>query len=136
MFNYLKTIGAHSGAPEPEFMPVLAATAIVKGSICEMEAGALTNSFTAGKSKFVALEGKAAKEAKGEIKCIRVLPGMIFDVEFNGDPTELAAGMLVTPLTGSDGCYIYCEDGEGGTIEVVDASSYDSTGMITVTIHC
>ncbi len=136
MFNYLRTIGAHSGAPEPECMPVAAAAVFCKGCICEMSAGVLANSFTEGKSKFLVLEEKKANDGKRAVKCIRVLPGMIFEADFTGDPTELAAGMLVTPLLGGDDNYIYCEDGEGGTIEVVDASEYESTGRITVTIHC
>ncbi len=136
MFNYLKTIGAHCGAPEPECMPVAAFDVFAKGSICEMNAGYLANSYTAGKSKFLVLEDKAAKDGKDALKCVRILPGMLLEADFTGDPSELAAGMLVAPLIGGDGSYIYCEDSDAGTIEVVDASSYEDTGRITVTIHC
>ena len=135
MFKYVKTIGAHCGAPEPEKMSISNATAVTMGSICEMNSGNISCDYTEGKSKFITLEDKAANDGKTKIKCIRILPGMLFSVEFSGTIANVTVGTLVSPKADSAGFYTSCTEGSG-ILEVVDKSEYASTGRITVTIHC
>ena len=134
MFKYLKTIGAHTCAPEPEHIRVKTATVIKSGALCEMVDGYISSSYTEGKSKFIALEEKAAGVYKRSIKCIRVLPGMLFEVAFIGEVNNIPAGSLVMPICSDYDNYLHCEEGTSG-IEVVNTDSYETTGTITVTIH-
>ena len=135
MFKYLKTIGAHCGAPEPEYMGVSNNCTITSGSLCEMHSGVLTSKLTQGKSKFITLEDKESGDGNTKIKCMRVLPGMIFAVDFEGEIANIDVGTLVSPTTDSDGYYCYCGEGSGA-LEVVDTSDYDKMGKIALTIHC
>ena len=134
MFKYLKTIGAHSGAPEFENLKAKTTMVIMNGSLCEMEDGYLSNSYTEGKAKFIALEEKADGVYKTSIKCLRVLPGMLFEVDFIGEAHSIPAGTYVMPINGDYGCILHCEEGSSG-IEVVDSSNVEATGKIIVTIH-
>ena len=135
MFKYIKTIGAHCGAPEPEYMPVEASAEILKGSMCEMVDGFLTNAYTTGKSKFLPLESKEVNDGKKFIKCIRILPGMLIEASFLGDFSSIKAGTLTTITTDGNEAFNYCEEGSG-QFEVVDTTDCEKTNKITVTIHC
>ena len=134
MFKYLKTIGAHSGAAEPEYLRVKTATTVKLGTLCEVSDGYLSNSYTAGKTKFVSLEGKEHDENKKFIKCLRVLPGMFFEVDFMGEVENIPAGTMVMPINDSDDNYYHCEEGSG-RIEVIDSDCFATTNKIIVTIH-
>ncbi len=134
MFKHIKTIGAHCGAPEPERMPIGKTASMPEGCLCELQAGALTSSVSAGKAKFITVEKKEADDGRNKIKCIRVLPGMLFRTKFTGDIDSTPAGTLIAATTDSDGFYTQCQEGSG-TLEVIDTSEYTSTGNITVTIH-
>ena len=134
MFKYLKTIGAHTGAPETERVRVKTAAVIQVGAMFEMSDGYLSNSYTEGKSKFIAIEEKAPGVYKSSIECIRVLPGMLFEVEFIGEINNIPAGTSVMPICSEYDNYLHCEEGTSG-IEVVNTDSYATTGKITVTIH-
>ena len=85
MFKYIKTIGAHSGAPEIEYLPVDSSTRIVKSSLCQIKDGYLVSEYVVGKSTFIPLEGKEEYDGKKKIKCIRILPGMLIECDFYGD---------------------------------------------------
>lgn len=135
MFKYVKTIGAHCGAPEPELFAINNASNMPAGCLCELLNGRITSSDNDGKSKFITLERKVANDGKTKIKCIRVLPGMLFDVDFDGDTANAPAGDFVSPALDDEGFLTLCEEG-GTNIEVVDTSKYNNTGKITVTIHC
>ncbi len=135
MFKYLKTIGAHTCAPEPEHLRIKTSTVINVGALCEMSDGYISNSYTEGKSKFIALEEKADGVYKSFVKCMRILPGMLFEVEYIGEIKNIPAGTLVMPICNEYGNLLHCEEGISG-IEVVDTSAFESTGKITVTIHC
>ena len=134
MFKYIKTIGAHCGAPETERMPISKTASMPEGCLCELQAGALTSSVSAGKAKFITIEKKEADDGKNKIKCIRVLPGMLIKVEYTGDIDNATVGTLIEASADSDGFYTQCQEGSG-TLEVIDTSEYTSTGNITVTIH-
>lgn len=135
MFKYLRTIGAHCGAPETENMPVDPEASIDKGSMCEMVGGLLTNAYTVGKSKFIPVENKRTGDGKKFLKCIRILPGMLIEANFIGDFSSVKAGDLVNITTQDDEAYTYCEIGDG-QFEVVNTENTYTHNTITVTIHC
>ena len=134
MFKYFKTIGAHCGAPEPEYIAIGSSTVMPIGSLCEVEGGALVCASSAKKSKFITTESKAVGDGKLKIKCIRVLPGMLVKVDYDGSIDNISAGSTIAPSV-SDGSCTSCQEGDGG-IEVVDVSEYSTKGTVTVTIHC
>ena len=136
MFKYLKTIGAHSGAPEIEYLPVRSDSCIYKDSLCEMQAGYLSNSFTNGRSKFIPIETKNETDTdKTHVKCIRILPGMFIECEYMGDISNISAGSPLVAACEDVDHYFCCQEGDG-CFEAVDVSSYDKTGTIIVTLHC
>lgn len=135
MFKYIKTIGAHSAAPEFEYLPVDPSSSIIEGSMCEMVDGFLTNAYTTGKSKFLPVETKTETDGKNFIKCIRILPGMLIEASFLGDFSSIKAGTMTTITSSGIEAYNYCEEGNG-QFEVVDTTNCSVTNKITVTIHC
>lgn len=134
MFKHIKTIGAHCGAPEPERMPIGKTASMPEGCLCELQDGNIVSAVTAGKAKFITVESKASDDGRNKIKCIRVLPGMLFRTKFTGDVDSTPAGTLIMASTDTNGFYTQCKEGSG-TIEVIDTSEHYTTGNITVTIH-
>ena len=134
MFKYLRRIGAHSQAPEIEYMPIQDDTTIPKGSLCELHDGYLVSNFNYAKSKFVSIEDKEKDDGKTAVACIRILPGMIFETMFIGEPENISAGSCISPVSSADGCYKSCDASEG-FVEVLDCSECTETGKIIVTIN-
>ena len=134
MFKYLRRIGAHSQAPEIEHMPISDSSNIAEGCLCEMSDGYLVSGFDYVKTKFITIEQKVKNDGKTTIACIRALPGMMFETNFVGEPENISAGSLVSPVVSGDGNYRGCGEGEG-LLEVVDCSTCAETGRIIVTIN-
>lgn len=134
MFKYLRRIGAHSQAPEIEYMPIANGSNITTGCLCELHDGYLVSNCNYIKSKFINIEDKVKNDGKTTLACIRVIPGMMFETKFVGDPENISAGSLVSPIASGDGSYMCCGDGEG-VAEVVDCSECAESGKIIVTIN-
>ena len=137
MFQYVKTLGSHVGAPEIEYMPIRNSFAIETGCLCEMSSGVLASDYTENKdkSKFITLEKKTAGDGKTKIKCIRVLPGMLISVDYEGEIGNIDIGSFVCPTSDIDGHYVCCSEDYNGKFEVVDKSEFSTTGKITIIIH-
>ena len=134
MFKYLKTVGAHSGAPEIERMPAEASAVIPKFCLCEMDNGYLSHTYTEKKHKFLILEEKKENDGKTHIDCIRLLPGMILECDFIGNTDSIKIGSLINASCEESLCYDHCEDGSGN-IEVVDTADLEKRYKLSVTIH-
>ena len=134
MFKYLRRIGAHSQAPEIEHMPISDSSNIIAGCLCELRDGYIVSGFDYIKTKFITIEQKVKNDGKTTIACIRALPGMMFETNFVGEPENISAGTLVSPVVSGDGNYRGCGEGEG-LLEVVDCSTCAETGRIIVPIN-
>ena len=105
MFKYLRTL--NNSASAPETMRVNSAYVsederYCKGAIFTLFEGNMQYELEEGKPLYCLLESKSAGDGKESIIAMRIMPGMIFEVESShGSP--IAVGSLVKPTYDQDG---------------------------------
>ena len=120
MFKYIKTVGAHTAAPEIVSMPVDVQGSFKAGSVMfRNETGLTPYTYMEDHSspKYLALEDYNYDGINvGKIKAMMILPGMIFETEYpeNGD---VGQSVLLSPSDdGNSFDKISTQTGKGATI--------------------
>lgn len=134
MFKYIRTMNSCQSVPEIVKIQVPINLEFCEGEICSVnEAGQLTYSIASSYVKYLVLENKKENESKAELRCMRILPGMLFEADLSEDGFEyLAIGntfelstknshnLFVGPLTGND-------------VEIISTLNYPKGRKVIVT---
>ena len=89
MFKYIRTVGAHTAAPEISTHYVDVQASISAGSVMfRNDYGLTTYSLNEDHSdaKYLVLENYDHEKSAGAVKTMLILPGMIFEVGYTGTP--------------------------------------------------
>ena len=133
MFKYVRTINSHISAPEVFNITALYQTKIYEGALYTTDSGGhLSADLTDSCPKYIALENKTLSEFTRPIRCIKVLPGMVFETQYSSNPDELNVGMHGTWGFGfnNEACYF---TSDGNTMEVVSHHYTEDEATIQVT---
>ena len=120
MIKYVRTINSHIGAPEICYMTGSYSSAIYANSIYSIDQyGYLTPQFIKESHKYLTLESKKSNTTEKLIKCIRVMPGMVFETTSISNPEGYKAGLRGTLGEGPGGSLQYFLE-EGNDVELFD----------------
>ncbi len=134
MFKYLRTMNNGSASPEILEIKTSNANTFREGSICTTsEYGFLENTLTEGAPKYLVLENKTASDGKVKIRCMKILPGMLFEADGGSNPDNFNIGMR--------GCIsqdslkqnaLFCESGTD--LEIIAYPVCDNVDKLIVTV--
>ena len=119
MFKYVRTINSHISAPEICYITGGYSSVIYENTVYTVgDNGNLEPVLTEGRTRYITLENKPSGVERG-VKCIRVMPGMVFETNGNSDPQYYKVGLRGTAgesTGGSLGNFTEC----GNDLEIVD----------------
>ena len=133
MFKYLRTMNS---CASPEILEIHTNNSNVfhEGSICTTTAyGYLENTLTEGAPKYLVLENKAAGDGKLKIRCMKILPGMLFEADGGSNPDSFIPGFRgCIAKNHLDQNALFCED--GNDLEIIAYPVCDNVDKVIVTV--
>ena len=125
MFKYLRTMNSHVSAPEICYLTGSGTSTIYANTVYTVDdSGYLSSSAEPGRTRYIALESKA-KGKEMEVKCLRVMPGMVFETFGNSNHEFFKVGLRGTFSEGVGNALEYFI--EGGTDLEIVAHHYSET---------
>ena len=134
MFKYIRTLNT-TATPEIMYVKTGADFAIVEGALFTVdEYGYAINMLSEFKPYYLALEEKVQDDTKTKIRCMRVSPDMLFEVDvFSDENTGVATGICVSIATDENSCYAKATLSSGSQLEIIDPNNYQKTAKLIVT---
>ena len=136
MFKYLKTLNSDSHPSEIISVKALSGDddlCIVKaGAIASVSYGEICSTYSSSTPMYLTVDSKP-KEAEQYIKCIRIFPGMLFEVDVapDVDTGNYQIGSLCDAMADDTGKGAYITTDGEFRFEITDVSNL-SNGKVTV----
>ena len=131
MFKYVRTINAHISAPEIFYLKAAYSSAIYENSVYTIEdSGYLAPVLAENRTKYIALENKPTGIER-DVKCMRVMPGMVFETISSVDPQYFKVGLRGVASESSGNALDSFVDG-GNELEIVDHHYSENSNSLLV----
>lgn len=127
MFAIAKILGGRQNVAETLELPCTSGQTYTFGEALVLSAGKLTKASGDVAVQYVALESyQAPASGARKLRCFRVMPDQLFEVEVSAAPTSLAVGDKVTIAT--DGLAVTATKASNYGAEIVDLCEATKAG--------
>lgn len=134
MFKYVRTMNSDC-APETTMITVTDDMKFYIGEICNVnEVGHLTSSITASMPKYLVVESKKMGDGKKELRCVRILEGMLFEADLTDDYFEiLENGNTFCLGSDANSHKLFVSNQMGNDVEIISKLSHPQKPKVLVT---
>ncbi len=135
MFKYIRTMNSSENAPEITMLRTTNDQTFYEGEICTInEVGYLTTSLFSGTPKYLVKESKKIGDGKSELRCIRILEGMLFEADLASETFEiLEKGKTFNLSTDANGHNLFVGSTMGNDVEIISKLNYPYEQKVVVT---